>query len=56
VNDATLQVFDAMGAKVYETILDDQNKSLPAGKFSKGVYFIRIIDNEKKSLFKLVIY
>ena len=56
VNDATLQIFDAMGAKVYETILDDQNKALPAGKFSKGIYFIRIIDNDKNQALKLVIY
>ncbi len=57
VADAKLQVYNLTGQKVYEKILDDRVNTIPAGKLSKGVYFIRIMQNNKKEFTgKLVIY
>lgn len=57
VTDAAMQVFNLQGQRVYEKILDDQVNLIPAGQLSKGVYFIRILQNNKKEFSgKLVVY
>ncbi len=48
VNYALMQVYNAMGAKVFEKVLDDRVNTIPANFLDKGVYFIRIIQNNKR--------
>ncbi|MEO7265900.1 MAG: S8 family peptidase [Ferruginibacter sp.] len=48
IDIAIMQVFNVMGSKVFEMQLDDRINTIPAGKLSKGVYFIRIINNGKR--------
>ena len=42
VGKAIMQVFNLFGAKVFEKELDDRINTIPAGKLSKGVYFVHI--------------
>ena len=57
VADAAMQIFNLLGEKVYEKILDDRVNTIPAGKLSKGVYFIRILQNNKKEFIgRLIVY
>ena len=57
VADAWMQVYSATGAKLFEMLLDDRVNSIAAGKLKKGIYFIRIIQNNKKEYSsQLVVY
>ena len=57
VDKAIMQVFNAAGAKVFEKQLDDRINIIPAGKLSKGFYFIHITNNgSRKQTLKLVVY
>lgn len=57
VDKAIMQVFNAAGAKVFEKDLDDRINTIPAGKLSKGFYFIHITNNgSRKQTLKLVVY
>jgi hypothetical protein len=52
-----LQVFNSVGQKIYEKILDQLANEIPAGKLSKGFYFLRIIKNNRtQTMMKLVVY
>jgi hypothetical protein len=44
VDVATMLVYNATGSKVFEKMIDDRVNKIPAGKLSKGFYFIRIIN------------
>jgi len=51
-----LQIFNSMGAKIFEKTLNDWKNTLPTGKLSKGVYLLRIIkDNQLQKTLKLVV-
>lgn len=57
VDIAFMQVFNATGVKVFEKNLDDRINKIPAGKLSKGFYFIRIMNNSKREeTLKLVVF
>ena len=57
VDIAIMEVYNALGIKVYEKLLDDRVNKIPPGKLSKGVYFIRIINNGAlEDLLKLIVY
>ena len=57
VDVAFMQVFNATGVKVFEKNLDDRINKIPAGKLSKGFYFIRFLNNgNRKQTLKLVVY
>jgi hypothetical protein len=57
VNDARMQVFNLLGEKVFEKILDDRVVTIPGGKLSKGIYFVRIMQNNKREFTgKLLVY
>jgi hypothetical protein len=52
-----LQVFNAVGQKLYQKDLDQLSNIIPAGKLSKGFYFLRIVkDNRTETILKLVVY
>jgi hypothetical protein len=55
-DSASLQVFNSLGVKVYEKNLTDWINHIPTGKFSKGLYLLRIIKNEKLNTLKLIVY
>ena len=42
-----MQVFNSAGIKIFEKDLDDRINKIPAGKLSKGFYFIRITNKGK---------
>ncbi len=48
LNDALLQVYNATGIKIFEKILDDRVNTIPANLLGKGVFFIRITQNNKR--------
>lgn len=53
----TIQFIDATGKLVYELELNSSIMTIPASRFSKGVYFIRIKDKDGKAqLHKQVIF
>lgn len=53
----TIQFIDATGKQVYQTELNSSIMTVPASRFSKGVYFIRIIDKDGKAqLHKQIIF
>lgn len=57
VSDAVMQIFNTSGVKVMEKILDDVVVRIPAGKLGKGLYFIRIIKNNKRdTTLKLIVH
>jgi hypothetical protein len=57
VDTAIMEVYSAMGIKVFEKQLNDGINKIPAGKLSKGVYFISITNNDVlEDLLKLVVY
>ena len=57
VDDALMQVFNSIGAKVYEKSLDDQINTIPPHTFSKGVHFIRVVNNNRQEkILKLIVY
>ncbi|MCW3110740.1 MAG: C-terminal target protein, partial [Segetibacter sp.] len=57
VDLATMQVYSALGVKVFEKNLDDRINKIPPGKLSKGIYFIRIINTDGSAeTLKLIVY
>ena len=53
----TLQFFDATGKQHYRLALNSSVTTIPAGRFAKGLYFIRIADKDGKTqTMKQVIY
>jgi hypothetical protein len=57
VDIAVMQVYNSLGIKVFEKILDDRINKIPPGKLSKGVYFIRISNKGIiEDLLKLIVY
>lgn len=50
-----LRVFDAMGRLVYSKNRVSQDLELEVGSFSKGVYTIRLISNDKTKISKLTV-
>src|SRR6266487_4199584 len=52
-----LQVFNSMGMKLFEETLNDWSNTISTGKFSKGIYLLRIIkDNQLQKTLKLIVY
>jgi len=57
IDVAYMQVFNATGIMVFEKDLDDRINKIPAGRLSKGVYFIRITNGGKLvETLRLVVY
>lgn len=57
VDVAVMQVFTSAGVKVFEKTLDDRINSIPANRLSKGVHFIRILNNNRaEKTLKLIVY
>ena len=57
VDISVMEVYNSLGIKVYEKPLDDRVNKIPAGKLTKGVYFIRITNNgDLEDLLKLIVY
>jgi hypothetical protein len=57
VDISIMEVYNALGVKVYQKDLDDRVNKIPPGKLSKGVYFLRITHNgDLEDLLKLVVY
>lgn len=53
----SLQLFNSAGIKMYEKQVNDIMTTIPAGKLSKGLYFIRVIvENKEQTILKLVVY
>ncbi len=56
VDLAIMEVYNSIGIKIFEKLLDDKVNKIPTGKLSKGVYFIRILNNGIiEDLLKLVV-
>jgi hypothetical protein len=54
---AQLQVFNSIGAKLFEKTLNDWSNTIPTGKLSKGIYLLSISkDNQLQKTLKLVVY
>ena len=54
--DVQLRIFNAMGQKVYERIVDDVRITIPAVLFQRGLYFLRFTGGvQKSSSLKLLI-
>ena len=52
-----MEVYNTLGVKVYDRLLDDRVNKIPQGKLSKGVYFIRITNKGNlEDLLKLIVY
>ncbi len=52
-----LQVFNSMGMKLFEETLNDWSNTISTGKFSKGIYLLRVIkDNQLQKTLKLIVY
>jgi hypothetical protein len=45
----TLHLFDATGKEIYQAELNSTVTTVPANRFAKGLYFIRIVDKEGRS-------
>ncbi len=57
VDIAIMEIYNSIGIKVFEKILDDRVNKIPSGRLSKGVYYIRISNNGiNEDLLKLVVY
>ncbi len=57
VDNDGMQVFNSMGVKVFEKILNDRINIIPPGTLSKGVYFLRFIrQNKQHQTLKLVVF
>ena len=57
VDMAIMEIYNSIVIKVYEKLLDDRINKIPAGKLSKGVYFIRVSNKGIiEDLLKLVVY
>ena len=57
VDVSYMQVFNVAGVMVFEKDLDDRINKIPAGKLSKGVYFVRITNAGKLvETLRLVVY
>ena len=52
---ATCQIINAAGQTIYEEILWDLNSQIFASQWSKGIYFVRIVQHEKQQSFKIVV-
>lgn len=52
---ATCQIINAAGQIIYEEILWDLNSQIFASQWSKGIYFVRIVQHEKQQSFKIVV-
>ncbi|MEO7922137.1 MAG: S8 family peptidase [Chitinophagaceae bacterium] len=51
-----IQVYNSIGAKVYETVFTDLLNTIPAGRLSKGFYILRLIgENDTRESVKLII-
>ncbi|MBK5271576.1 MAG: T9SS type A sorting domain-containing protein [Bacteroidia bacterium] len=56
-DNTLLLVYNSIGVKVYEKVLNDITNSIPAGKLSKGFYLLRISkENKLQQVLKLVVY
>jgi len=52
-----VQLFNSIGAKLYEKTIDNWSSTISTGKLSKGIYLIRIMkDNQLQKTLKLVVY
>ena len=52
-----LEIFNVTGSLLYKNELDNLVNTIPAGKLSKGLYFLRVIkENKTQVVFKLVVY
>jgi hypothetical protein len=52
-----VQLFNSIGAKLYEKTIDNWSNTISTGKLSKGIYLIRITkDNQLQKTLKLVVY
>src|SRR4030095_8465590 len=52
-----LQLFNVMGAKLYDKTIDNWSNTISTGKLSKGIYLIRITkDNQLQKTLKLIVY
>ncbi|TAL48926.1 MAG: T9SS type A sorting domain-containing protein, partial [Chitinophagaceae bacterium] len=54
-DNATLQVLNIYGQKIYELVIDDITEVVPTGRLSKGLYFFRIIREGEKDFIQKVI-
>jgi hypothetical protein len=52
---ATCQIINAAGQTIYEEILWDLNSQIFASQWSKGIYFVRLVQHEKQQSFKIVV-
>jgi hypothetical protein len=51
----TCQIINAAGQTIYEEILWDLNSQIFASQWSKGIYFVRLVQHEKQQSFKIVV-
>jgi hypothetical protein len=57
VDNDVMQVFNSVGVKVYEKILNDRINIIPPGILSKGVYFLRFTRKKKQhQTLRLIVY
>ena len=52
-----LQIFNAIGAKLFEKTINNWSSLIPTGRLSKGIYLLRIMkDKQLQKTLKLIIY
>ncbi len=57
IDMAIMEIYNSMGIKVFEKLLDDRVNKIPPNKLSKGVYYIRVSNNGNiEDLLKLVVF
>jgi len=56
LHTTTLQVFNVLGQKVVEQVMDDVRGQIPAGRLSSGLYLFRFVrDGEKDVVLKVIV-
>lgn len=55
VQNTVLQVFNMQGQKIDERLVDDISQQIPAGRFSKGLYFFRFVTEGKRDVILRVV-
>lgn len=54
---AQLEIFNTLGQKVFEKILNDFSNTIPTDRLSKGIYLLRVVkDNQPQATLKLIVY
>jgi hypothetical protein len=55
LQNTRLQVLNTQGQKIYELLMDNVSRQIPAGRLSKGLYLFRFVRNGQKDIVMKVV-